>query len=180
MTDVHRDGTDSAVDMQRLGYKATPPCFPYAEAVHRQLIAVPEGMLWSGKKNQPADLIQRAVASGAAQPAPAPAPHQGSTDSDHKPVVPPPMPTNDNPRDRQMGPPGPQVHVSNEQLLGLFDYRLDALEARLSTVENGMQDILDELRRGRSSVSLVPVDEQMAPLHGMISLPAAFSSTDLN
>ena len=192
-TDGYYHATDIAVEMQRMGYKATPPCFPYIEAIHHGLIAVPEGMLWSGKKNQPADLIQRVLAPAGAQPGPAPAHPQGSAHSDRKPAVQPASATIHQQRDPPPGqpasatnhqqrnpPPGPsaaQGGVSNEQLLRLFDYRLDAVEGRLSTLQNGLQEIMNELRRGHSSLSLAPVDERLAapaPINGMIAPRGAF------
>ena len=171
-TDGYYHATDIAVEMQRLGYKATPPCFPYIEAIHHGLIAVPEGMLWSGKKNQTADFIQRVLAPAGAQLGPAPPHPQGSARSDHKPAVQPASATNHQQRQSQAGPSAAQGGVSNEQLLGLFDHRLDAVEGRLSTLQNGLQEIMNELRRGHSSLSLAPPDERvatLAPMNGMIA-----------
>ena len=176
-TDGYYHATDIAVEMQRMGYKATPPCFPYIEAIHHGLIAVPEGMLWSGKKNQTADFIQRVLAPAGAQLGPAPPHPQGSARSDHKPAVQPASATNPQQRQSQAGPSAAQGGVSNEQLLGLFDHRLDAVEGRLSTLQNGLQEIMNELRRGHSSLSLAPVDERLAapaPINGMIAPRGAF------
>ena len=142
--------------MELAGYSATPPCLRYEEAIKLRLVPVPEGFKWAGKTSQDPALLQRINAMHVSeeddtQDQSGTSSARGDTEMDDDDSV------NSEPEVSDLHSKGKEratdvaapSSLANEDVLGLFITRLEALEVRLDRLEQLDQEILRELKRKR-------------------------------